>query len=104
MLRVNDLVRPPIRADDLRAALAVRGIAEGTRDEPVGRGVRALLAATAAGTVITLECRGSLRNPRFVVLRRLARQLDDLVSAVDNGAARPRNSGHNPAERPSGRS
>ncbi len=86
VLRTNDLVGPAVEPRRVRAALAARGIPVGDREEPVGTGVRALLAATAAGTVITLERRGSLLNPRWRVLGRLARTLDNLVRDLENDA------------------
>lgn len=104
MLRVNDMVGPEVTLAAVRAGLAARGIAEADRDERVGAAVRAVVAPTAAGTVITLERRGNIRRPRFVVLRRLAAVLESLVDELESGARGPRKSGGNRTEPPVPRS
>lgn len=86
VLRCNDLVTPAIGIGAVRAALAAHGVAEAGRDEPVGRAVRAVVVATAAGTVVTLEQRAGLTAPRFVVLRRLTRLWDTIAVELENHA------------------
>ena len=102
VLRVSDLVGPAVAPAAVGAALATRGIAVGDREVPVDNRVRALLAPTAAGTVVTLECRGGFRWRRPVVLRRLAATLDDLVAELDPDPRDARKSGQNRTERRAG--
>lgn len=84
VIRVNDLVDPRVDITVVRAALAACDVPVGDRDEPLGRGVRAVLASTGAGTVVTLECRGRRGHPRFVVLRRLVTTWDSIMEELDN--------------------
>jgi hypothetical protein len=102
VLRVNDLVDPHVELVAVRRALAVRGIPEGDRDVPLEGGVRALVAPTDAGVLVTLECRSSPFTPRSVVLRRLTAIWDDLADVLEIGVRGPRKLGQNGMERRSG--
>lgn len=102
VLRVSDLVPPPVDLATVRAVLAAHGVPEGDRDEPVGRTVRAVVTATGAGTVVTLECRGDLLRPRSVVLRRLGRSWESIAADLEGAAPGCRNPGQNRTEGHSG--
>lgn len=89
VLRVSDLVAPTVDVVRIRAALAARGVSEGDRDTPVGDGVRAVLSATAAGTVVTLERRSTPLTPRSATLRRLTVTWDLLAGDLSDAARSP---------------
>lgn len=102
VLRVSDLVPRAVDPATVRAVLAAHGVPEGDRDEPVGRTVRAVVAPTGAGMVVTLECRGDLLRPRSVVLRRLGRWWDNIAADLEEPAPGRPNPGQNRTERDSG--
>ncbi|MHA3701694.1 hypothetical protein ACXR2U_05875 [Jatrophihabitans sp. YIM 134969] len=94
---MNDLIPPSVHVADVHAALAVRGVPVGDRDVPVGPTVRALVVPTSAGTLVTLERRGTWTSPRPVVLGRLSRLSAEIAHDLRAKAGTPDEPGQNRA-------